>query len=356
MKRFALLLLAMALPSAAFAQHAGHTAAGAQEPPPAADPHAGHGRVPGTAAAADPVCPPEHAAMGHCTPKQTTSPPVTPATDPHAGHQVRAAPDPHAGHEVGATPTIEPPVAPPPAAALQGPEDAADVFWNRDEMYRSRRKLVREHGGLTAYRVLVDRFEANLGTGPDSFSVDADAWYGGDINKLWVKAEIEGEFGVGVEEAEVQALWSRAIDPWFDLQAGIRYDARRGPDRGYFVLGVQGLAPYWIEVDAAAFVSDRGDVTARIEAEHDLRITQKLVLQPRAELTFALQDVPDELIGSGLSSADLGLRLRYEITPQFAPYVGYEYSHTFGDTRRFLQAAGKGASDSTFVVGVRSWF
>jgi copper resistance protein B len=355
MKRLALLLLATALPSPAFAQHAAHTAAGAQEQPPVG-PHAGHAMPPETAAGAKPPCRPEHAAMGHCTPKQTTPRPVTSATDPHAGHQMPAAPDPHAGHQMGATPTIEPPVAPAPAAALQGPENAADLFWNKDEMYRSRRKLVREHGGLTAYRVLVDRFEANLGTGSDWFSVDADAWYGGDSNKLWVKAEIEGEVGVGVEEAEVQALWSRAIDPWFDFQAGIRYDARRGPDRGYFVLGVQGLAPYWIEVDAATFVSDQGDVTARIEAEHDVRITQKLILQPRAELALALQDVPDELIGSGLSSAELGLRLRYEITPQFAPYVGYEYSRAFGDTRRFLKAAGHSANSSKVVVGIRTWF
>jgi copper resistance protein B len=222
-------------------------------------------------------------------------------------------------------------------------------------MARERSDLLRHHGGLPAYRVLIDRAETRLRRGADGFVLDADAWYGGDIDKLWLKTEVEGSYGDGVEQAELQLLWSHAIDPWFDVQTGVRLDAE--PDRrARLVLGVQGLAPYWIEVDAAAFLSDKGDVTARAEAEHDVRITRSLVLQPRAELDFALQDISRERIGSGLSSAEIGLRLRYELVPNFAPYVGIGYERAFGDTRRFQRLDGDKAGDWSLLAGVRTWF
>jgi copper resistance protein B len=154
----------------------------------------------------------------------------------------------------------------------------------------------------------------------------------------------------------VQALWSRAIDPWFDLQTGLRYDFRPDPSRAYLVLGVQGLAPYWFEVDAAAFVSTKGDVSARFEAEYDIRFTQKLILQPRVEVDFALQDVPELGIGSGLSSGEIGARLRYEVRPEFAPYVGVEYERAFDGTARFRRAAGEDRGGVSFLIGLRTWF
>ena len=191
--------------------------------------------------------------------------------------------------------------------------------------------------------------------GRDGYFVNAEGWYGGDIDKLWLKTEIEGEYGRKPAQAELQALWSHAIDPWFDLQAGVRLDAQ--PDtRGHLVVGLEGLTPYWIEVDAAAFLSDKGDITARVKAEHDVRITQKLILQPRAELDFALQDVPRRQMGSGLSAAELGLRLRYQFVPQFAPYVGVNYERAFGDTRRFRRAHGDDNGGWSLVTGIRAWF
>ena len=222
-------------------------------------------------------------------------------------------------------------------------------------MAPSQAVLFQEHGDIVTYKVLVDQLETRVRSGRDGYFLNAEGWYGGDIDKLWLKTEVEGDFGGKPEQAELQALWSHAIDPWFDLQAGVRVDAE--PDtRGRLVLGVQGLAPYWIEVDVAAFLSDKGDVTARAEAEHDVRITQKLVLQPRVELDFALQDIPRERLGSGLASADLGLRLRYEFVPNFAPYVGVSYERAFGDTRRFLRADGDDPDSLNFVVGLRTWF
>ena len=212
------------------------------------------------------------------------------------------------------------------------------------------------HGAMKTSKLLVDQLEAKVRNGRDGYAWDGQGWYGGDIDKLWIKTEGEGAFGETVEKAEVQALWSHAIDPWFDLQAGIRYDFRPDPERAYLALGVQGLAPYWFEVDAAAFVSNKGDVSARLEAEYDLRLTQKLILQPRAEFDLALQDVPELGIGSGLSSGEIGARLRYEIRPEFAPYVGVEYERAFGGTAAFRRAAGEDRGGWSLLLGLRTWF
>ncbi len=209
---------------------------------------------------------------------------------------------------------------------------------------------------MKTYKLLVDQLEAKVRDGGDGFTWDASAWYGGDIGKLWLKSEGEGEFGGSVEQAEVQALWSHAIDPWFDLQAGIRYDFRPDPERAHLVVGVQGLAPYWFEVDAAAFVSDRGDITARLEVEYDLRLTQRLILQPLVELDLAAQDVPEIGVGAGLSTAEFGARLRYEFAPELAPYVGIEYERAFGGTAGFRRAAGEEAGGWSLLFGVRTWF
>jgi copper resistance protein B len=280
------------------------------------------------------------------------------AVDPHAGHTMQAVPaaDPHAGHRMEAA-VLPPPVAPPPAAALQGPAHAADTLFDPAAMAAARAENRRMHGMMPIHRFVVDRFEVALGDGPAGYAWEGvDFWYGGDIDKLWLKGRGEGSFGGGVEEAEVQALWSHAIGPFWDLQAGLRYDIRPRPGRGQLVLGVQGLAPHWFEVDAAAFLSEQGDVTARIEAEYDLRITQRLILQPAAEIDLSLQDVPAIGLGSGLTGAEAGLRLRYEIVPEFAPYVGLRYERAFGDTARFRRASGEDVGGWRFLLGVRTWF
>lgn len=322
--------------------HAGHAAPSPTPAPaqPANDPHAGYRT---TAPPADPSCPPEHAAMGHCTPKAAAGPP---AADPHAGHVMP-----------GNAPITNPPVAPPPRGAFSGPENAADTVWDPKLMAQKRQEeLIAEHGGYTGYMVLLDQLEARIQDGRDGYAWEGDAWYGGDYNRLWIKTEGEGEFGGSLESAEIQALYSRAIDPWFNFQAGVRYDIRPKPDRAYLVVGVQGLAPYWFEVDAAAFLSEKGDLTARVEAEYDQRITNRLILQPRIEIELAAQDVPELGIGAGLSSAEAGLRLRYEIKREFAPYIGVEYERRFGDTARLARAEGEDVGGWAFLIGLRSWF
>jgi copper resistance protein B len=348
---------------------------------PALAQQAGTATAPAPAAAAapaDPLCPPEHAAMGHCTPKSAapahpvaspSAPTAAPAVDPacppeHAamGHCTPKAAvptaDPNASSTgvAAATPTA-PPIAPPPPAALSGPENAADALWDPKLMADKRAaELIDMHGGMTASKVLLDRLEYRAQDGRDGYAWDGEAWYGGDYDRLWLKTEGEGAFGDALEEAEVQALYSRAIDPWFNLQAGVRYDIRPKPDRAHLVVGIQGLAPYWFEVDGALFLSDEGDLTARFEAEYDQRITNRLILQPRVELDLAAQDLPEIGIGAGLSSLEAGLRLRYEIVPEFAPYAGVQYERRFGHTADFARAAGEDAGGWAFLAGLRSWF
>ena len=314
----------------------------------------------------DPSCPPEHAEMGHCTPAARTSDKdASTSTKPQVSEETKedpSCPPEHAqlGHctpkaAAGAVPL--PPVAPPPAAALSGPENAADTVYDPALMARKRQSaLIAEHGGMTTSRILIDRLELLARKGREGYTWEGDAWVGGDYDKLWFKTEGEGEIGGRLESAEVQALWSRAILPFFDFQAGVRYDVRPTPDRGYLVIGIQGLAPYWFEIDAAAFLSTKGDLTARVEAEYDQRITNRLIIQPRMEFDLAAQDVPELGIGSGLSSAELGLRLRYQFVPEFAPYIGVAYERRFGDTARLARQGSEDVGGWSFLIGLRAWF
>ena len=244
-----------------------------------------------------------------------------------------------------------------PPRALEGPRHAANSIWGADAMASSREQLARENGGMRTGMVLIERLEARIPTegGEEGYLWDAQAFYGGDINRLVIKTEGEGAFGGELEDAEIQALYSRAIGPFFDLQAGVRFDPE--PDtRSHLVVGVQGLAPYMFHVDSALFLSDRGDLTARIEGEYDQRITQQLILQPRIEAELSAQDIPERGIGAGVTKIEPGLRLRYEIEREFAPYVGIEYEAKLGETADIARAAGEDAAGFKLLIGLRAWF
>ena len=236
------------------------------------------------------------------------------------------------------------------------PWSMADEYFNAGEMAEARHHVQAHHGAARQVSVMADRLELQSSDAGDVLVWDGNAWYGGDINKLWIKSE--GDYSLetdDIEDAEVQALWSRAISPYFDLQGGVRYDLEP-KGRTHAVLGVQGLAPYWFEVDAATFLSSEGDLTARIEAEYEFRLTQRLILQPRMEAELSAQDIPELETGSGLTSLDAGLRLRYEIVREFAPYVGVAWQGSFGGTADYLEAAGEESDRTVFVAGVRAWF
>lgn len=244
----------------------------------------------------------------------------------------------------------------PSSAEASGPAHAADTIFDAAAMAAAREQLRVEHGGFSTQTVLADRFEARAGGGDESFAWDLQGWYGGDIHKVWWKSEGAGELGSNPDDAEVQVLYSRAVTPYFDFQAGVRHNFEPSPRSSHAVLGVQGLLPYVFEIDAAAFVSEDGDLTGRFEAEYDLRIRQRLVLQPRFEMNFSAQAIPQLEIGPGLGSIEGGLRLRYELRRELAPYIGVGWERKVGRTADFARAAGDEPRSWEVVVGVRAWF
>ena len=212
-------------------------------------------------------------------------------------------------------------------------------------------KLADEH---SFWAVLGDRFEYQEDS--ETTVYDLQAWYGTTYDRLVIKAE--GDIADGtLEESSTDLLWGHALNAYFDTQLGLRFDQyNEGKDRQWLALGLQGLAPYWFELDVTAYVGDNGRTALAAEAEYELLLTQRLILQPRAELNLYGKDDPDNGLGSGLSDLALGVRLRYEFSRQFAPYIGVEWTSTYGDTADYRRAAGDDRSDTQIVAGLRFWF
>ncbi|PZR07372.1 MAG: copper resistance protein B [Azospirillum brasilense] len=206
--------------------------------------------------------------------------------------------------------------------------------------------------------VLFEKLEWGVGLGgaPNIARWEGQAWYGTDYDKVWVKTQGELERGRQAENAEVQLLYSRLLGYYWDLQAGVRYDPRPRPDRAYGVIGIQGLSPGLFEIELHAFVSERGGLSARLEASYDIYVTQRLVLQPTAEINVAAQRVRELGVNSGISNIEAGFRLRYEFTREVAPYVGVNYSRRFGEAARYARAEGGQAESYEFLTGVRLYF
>ncbi len=201
-----------------------------------------------------------------------------------------------------------------------------------------------------------EQFEYRAHDGRDSLKWDAQGWYGGDYDKLWLKTEGEKTLNGKLDDAEVQMLLSHMVTDFFDVQAGIRFDPEPDPARGYAVLGVQGLAPYYFETGAALFLSNEGEVSARFTAEYELLLTQRLILQPSFEANLAAQDVEEHGIGAGVTDIELGLRLRYEIRREFAPYIGVNWERKLGQTADIARRAGEDDEAPSLVAGLRFWF
>jgi copper resistance protein B len=200
-----------------------------------------------------------------------------------------------------------------------------------------------------------DRLEAQDADDGDVLSWDFRGWAGRNANRLWVRSEGERQSGT-TERAELQLLWGRPVARWWDVVAGARQDFQPAPSQSWAAFGIQGLAPYRFEVEATAFVGDGGRSAARFEAEYELLITNRLILQPLVELNWYGQDDAARGIGSGLASAESGVRLRYEIRREIAPYVGLTRERMFGRTANFARAAGIDTRETSWVVGIRLWF
>lgn len=204
-------------------------------------------------------------------------------------------------------------------------------------------------------RLLVNNAEFASGDGAHGQNLDADAWYGGDFNKAWFKAEGSRQGG-RLESLRTEALWDHAIAPFWDSQLGIRHDTGGGPARNWLAAGVRGLAPYWFDVEAAAYWRGGDRFGVRLAVRYELLFTQRLILEPELKANLYSRSDPERGIGAGLSDMELGLRLRYEIQRQFAPYIGVTWHRRFGGTAGYAIARGEGREITQAVAGVRMWF
>ncbi len=243
-----------------------------------------------------------------------------------------------------------------PATPASRPWSQADAIHGEAAMDSARAHALHEMGGMTNTFFIADKLEVQSNDDGRALAWNMQAWHGGDIDRFWFKSEGHVDIDDGnVEDVSIQALWSHAISTYWDVQAGLRYDIE--PDGlAHAVAGVQGLAPYMFEIDAAAFLSENGDVTARAEAEYELHLTQRLILRPNIALELSAQDIPDREIGSGLTSASAGLRLRYEITREFAPYIGVAWQRRFGETADYAIASGSEPDARYWIAGLRIWY
>lgn len=215
-----------------------------------------------------------------------------------------------------------------------------------------RLRLADEHN---FWAVAFNRFEAVRADDGDYGLYDAQAWFGGSYDRAVIKAEGEVVAGT-LEESQTELLYSHAVTAYWNVQAGVRHDSGSGPDRNWLGVGVQGLAPYWFEVDATLYAGEQGRSLLQVEAEYELLLTQRWIVQPRAEMTLYGKSDSDNGIGRGLSSIDAGVRLRYEFSRQFAPYVGVEWQGRFGDTADAVRAGGDSPRAADWVAGLRFWF
>lgn len=352
-------VLALALP--ARAQHAGHVQ---HEASPACTPeHAamGHCTVPADATRKSdvPGCTPEHAAMGHCT---------LPDVPADAPADADACTPEHAamGH---CTPAAAPPDddCPPEHAAmghctparrgLQEPREPIPPVTDADRAaaFPTLRHDGMSHGAAVYSRVTFNRLEAwdaDHGTGQ---AWEGSASIGGDVQRLWLRSEGEREDG-RTASSNLEVLYGRGITPWWDVVAGLKHDFRPASSQTWAAIGVQGMSPYFFEISATAYIGKSGRLAAALEVEYEMLLTNRLVLQPMLELEFNGKDDPLRHVGSGLGKAEAGLRLRYEVTRRFAPYIGVAHERTFGATADYHLAEGESARDTRWLAGVRIWF
>lgn len=211
------------------------------------------------------------------------------------------------------------------------------------------------HDDTVHSKVLLNRlevFDADHGTG---LQWEGQAWIGTDTDKLWLRSEGE-RVDDRTESADLEVLYGRPIARWWDVVGGVRHDFKPGASQDWAAIGVVGIAPYKFEVEATAYLGPSGRTAARIEAEYELLLTNRLVLQPLVEANFHGKDDARRGIGSGLSTMEAGLRLRYEVHRKFAPYIGVVYERAFGETADLRWASGGEGSDTRIVAGVRVWF
>jgi copper resistance protein B len=203
-------------------------------------------------------------------------------------------------------------------------------------------------------RVLAEQWEWREAARAPEGVWELQGWYGNDRDKLWIRSEGDWVSGAGAQ-ARAEMFWDRIVSRWWSLQTGARYDVGDGPGRGWAALGLQGLAPYWFDLALTAYLGDAGALATRLHAETDLRLAQRWILQPEVELNA--YDRPDRLRlqGSGVTDTDAGLRLRYELRREFAPYLGVAWQRQWGETAQLMRAAARSPGAVQWLLGVRFW-
>jgi len=210
------------------------------------------------------------------------------------------------------------------------------------------------HEGGTNYFLLADKFEWQDADAGNALAWDLNGWIGGDIDRLAFRSEGERIDGHTVE-AELQLLWSHAIGPWWEAVAGARQDFKPGPAQTWAAFGVQGMPLFGLETEATAFIGEGGQTAARLMAEYDIRLSNRLILQPAAEANMFGRNDEERGAGAGFSDVRLGLRLRYEIRREFAPYIGVNWTRAYGNSADMLREVGDDASEARLVAGIRLW-
>ncbi len=333
-----------------------------------ADPHAGHHgmTMPMDHGQHAPPAPNKASAPAKSRSKAAPSKPTGKAVaqprtpDPHAGHAMPAgmsmdmpmdmpmemqggAPMDHASHAAHGHAPAAPAPLPPPT-----PEELAAAFPDLGDMDMS----LHMDDNPTVAVLRGDRLEHVEG---GSTAWDARFGIGGNFDKFWLRSEGEQTRG---EQADgnIELQWTHATSPWWDRAVSLRSDFGPGPSRQWAGIGVIGLAPYKFELEAHAYVGTQGRLAARFEGEYELLLSYRLILTPRVEFNAYSKDDRANRIGKGLSDGEAGLRLRYEFTRQFAPYVGYAWNHSFGDTADLARVHGEPVLDHGWVAGLRFWF
>jgi copper resistance protein B len=211
------------------------------------------------------------------------------------------------------------------------------------------------HDNVLNYYVLFDQLEWQDADAGGALNWDARAWVGRDINKLWLRAEGE-RADRQTEESELEVLWGHSFARWWEFVAGVRQDFQPGPSQTWAAFGVQGLAPYKFDVEATAYLGESGQTAVQFEAEYELLFTNRLILQPLIKLNVYGEDDPRRGIGSGLSTTELGLRLRYELRRELAPYIGVTWDRKWANTADFARLNGDAVEDTRWIAGLRIWF
>lgn len=335
--------------------HAGH--ATTMTPPQAVEPerkteqgsqaagHAGHALQPLSTPAAQPQAAPnpapgiDHSAMGHGTPAPQAGTETAVSGMPPSSSSMSSGQGMQMGPMQGGNP---PPNARDPNAYNEG---ARFANLGNHEM----------NDNAPFWKVLLDKAEAAKGDGERGQNVELEAWYGNDYHKVWMKVEGERRGGA-LESARTELLWDRAFATFWSTQLGVRHDSGEGGSRDWLAFGVQGLAPYWFETEATAYWRAKSGMAARLNAKYEVLFTPRLILEPEVGGNLYSREDPERGTGKGLSDISASLRLRYEVTRQFAPYVGATWSRQFGGTADYTRARGGRRSSVQAVAGVRFWF